>query len=170
MKGVWRRLLRLVTSVVVFGLLTACASSPIYKPVGDIATAGHWQGRLGVKVSNPAPRSFSARFELDGDAQQGALKLFSPLGTTLAQMRWAPGSASLTTTGEPQQFASLSALSQATLGLDLPISSLFDWLRGNASEASGWNADLSALNDGKLTATRRAPDLDAELKLILESD
>ena len=170
---VWHRLQRFVASVFVAGLLAACASPsptplPYKPPVG--ATAGHWQGRLGVKILNPTPRSFNARFELDGDAQQGTLKLFTPLGTTLAQMRWAPGSATLTTTGEPQQFDSLVALSQATLGMDLPVLSLFDWLRGVSGTSGDWEVDLSALGDGKLGAKRRAPDLDAELKLILESD
>lgn len=166
---VWRRMQRFASSLLVACLVAACATPAAYKPAGN-AVAGHWQGRLGVKVLNPAPRSFSARFELDGDAQQGTLKLFTPLGTTLAQMRWAPGSASLTTTGEPQQFESLAALSQATLGMDLPVTSLFGWLRGVSGEANGWEADLSALGDGKLSANRRTPELDAELKLILETD
>lgn len=158
--------------------LAGCATRPAFTPNTAASVEQHWQGRMGVKVFSTPPQSFSARFELTGNAQQGRLSLFTPLGTTLARMHWSPGKAELVTTGEPQQFDSLAALSQATLGMEIPFANLFDWLQGNNTPAEGWTADLSALGDGKLNALRNAstPGADkesgtgAELKLILESD
>jgi outer membrane lipoprotein LolB len=83
-------------------------------------------------------------------------------------MQWAPGSAVLTGTGTPRQFDSLGALTQATIGLDIPITALFDWLQGTASQAASWEADLTELANGKLTAKRTAPDMRAEIKLLME--
>jgi outer membrane lipoprotein LolB len=131
-------------------------------------TVQHWQGRIGVKVIEPQPQSFSAYFELDGNAEIGMLRLTSPIGITLALMQWAPGNVSLTGTGAPRQFDSLSALTQATIGLDIPMAALFDWLQGTASQAELWEADLTELGSGKLTAKRTAPDLRAEIKLLIE--
>jgi outer membrane lipoprotein LolB len=129
----------------------------------------HWQGRIGVKVTEPKPQSFSANFELDGESDKGSLRLLTPLGTTLALMQWAPGSATLTTTGDPRTFDSMAELTQATLGFDLPVGALLDWLRGTARAMPYWEVDLSGLIDGKLAAKRTAPDLKAELKLLIDT-
>ena len=166
-----RHLLRLLC----IGLLlcvAGCASTAV-APKGNGAlpfgqSVQHWQGRIGVKVIEPQPQSFSASFELDGNAELGTLRLTSPLGTTLAVMQWAPGSAVLAGTGAPRQFDSLGALTQATIGLDLPIAVLFDWLQGTATQAALWEADLTELGNGKLTAKRTAPDMRAEIKLLME--
>ena len=129
----------------------------------------HWQGRMAVKVTAPQPQSFSAKFELDGDANAGTLRLGSPLGITIAVIRWMPGSATLTANAEPRSFDSLSALTQAGLGVDVPIANLFDWLRGQPSRSDTWEADLTQIGDGKLTVVRTAPDVQAELRLLLET-
>jgi outer membrane lipoprotein LolB len=129
----------------------------------------HWQGRLGVKVTEPQPQSFSANFELDGDTSRGSLRLLTPLGTTLALLQWAPGSAVLTTTGEPRTFDSTAALTQALLGFELPIAALLDWLRGTATAVNFWEVDLTDLVNGKLVAKRTAPDMKAELKLLIDT-
>ncbi len=152
--------------------LAGCASVAVPHPnngqLQSRQTGQHWQGRIGINVSEPQPQSFSAHFELDGDAETGTLRLATPLGTTLAFMQWAPGSAMLTSTGAPRRFESLSALTQASLGLDVPIAALFDWLQGTASPATYWEADLSEISNGKLTAKRTAPDMRAEIKLLME--
>ena len=132
-------------------------------------TRQHWQGRIGVKVTEPQPQSFSANFELDGEADQGSLRLLTPLGTTLALMQWVPGSAILSTTGEPRAFDSLTKMTQGTLGFDLPIAALLDWLRGAATAIPYWEVDLTDLGNGKLAARRSAPDMKAELKLLIDT-
>lgn len=153
--------------------VVGCASTAVSPKGNGVLQYGravqHWQGRIGVKVIEPQPQSFSANFELEGNAEVGTLRLTSPLGTTLALMQWAPGSAVLTGTGAPRQFDSLSALTQATIGLDIPMAALFDWLQGTASQAAFWEADLTELGSGKLSAKRTAPEMRAEIKLLLEA-
>lgn len=168
MPGVLLRLGRWTWGLVLGCILAACASTVTRQPLNP--AIHHWQGRMGIKVISSDARSFSANFELEGDARQGTLRLSTPLGTSLASMRWTPDHALLLTTGEPQQFDSLASLAQATLGVDLPWTNLFDWLHGINSPAAGWNTDLSALEEGKLTATRTAPGMNAELKLLIDAD
>lgn len=120
-----------------------------------------------MRRSDP-PQSFSAGFELSGDADQGALRLFSPLGTTLADLRWSPQSATLSNNGETRQFESLDALATQATGTAIPIAALFQWLTGVQTSTAGWSADLSQLESGRLTARRTQPLPTAELRLILE--
>ncbi len=159
----WQRALWLLCALL---WLTGCAAPPqLQKPLTDHET--HWQGRLSVKVFSKPVQAFSAHFELQGRAAQGELVLSSPLGTTLAHMQWTPDSATLVANGQQQQFASLQELARATTGADLPVSSLFAWLRGQAEEAAGWQADLSELPDGRIVA-RHPEEMQAELKIILD--
>ncbi len=127
----------------------------------------HWQGRLAVKVFSKPVQSFSASFELQGRPESGQLILFSPLGTTLAHLVWTPGSATLKTEGKEQHFESLQAMARSTTGADLPVASLFAWLRGQPEEAAGWQADLSGLPDGRLFASH-VEEVQAELKIVLD--
>lgn len=127
-----------------------------------------WRGRLALRVESEPPQSFFAGFELSGHAGQGELRLFSPLGTTLADLRWSPQSATLSNNGETRQFESLDALATQATGTAIPIAALFQWLAGVQTGADGWSADLSQLDDGRLTARRTQPAPAAELRLILE--
>ena len=113
-------------------------------------------------------QAFSADFELQGNAQAGSLVLSTALGSTLASLRWDSVAATLQTTGEPQEFDSLASLVRQVTGTDLPVASLFSWLRGQSSDAQPWEADLSQLNQGRLTARRVSTFEPAELKLILD--
>ena len=147
-------------------LLAACASQPVLqKPLVEADT--HWQGRLSVKVFSKPVQAFTANFELLGRADQGELVLISPLGTTLAHMQWTPDSASLVADGKQQRFDSVQELARATTGTDLPVASLFAWLKGRADEALGWQADLSQLPDGRIMA-HHPEAVQAELKIILD--
>ncbi|HCY16899.1 MAG TPA: hypothetical protein DHV21_13135 [Curvibacter sp.] len=127
-----------------------------------------WRGRLALRVESEPPQSFFAGFELSGHAGQGELRLFSPLGTTLADLHWSPQSATLSNNGETRQFESLDALATQATGTAIPIAALFQWLAGVQTGADGWSADLSQLDDGRLTARRTQPEPSAELRLILE--
>jgi outer membrane lipoprotein LolB len=148
-------------------LIAGCAT-PTRDP-GTFDAKNHWQGRIAIKVLSTPPQAFSADFELDGQGEAGTLALFSPLGTTVAQMQWAPGLAQLRNGGEVRKFESLSALAQQATGTELPVSALFDWLRGTATPAPGWDADLSQLPEGRLQARRSADSAPAvELKILLE--
>jgi outer membrane lipoprotein LolB len=119
-------------------------------------------------VNDGPAQSFSASFELIGQASAGDLILYGPLGSTAAHLNWTPSAASLRSNGTVRHFNSLSELAQQATGTDLPIAALFDWLAGRDLPVPGWQADLSQLNQGRLTARRTHPEPAAELRLILE--
>lgn len=129
-----------------------------------------WNGRLALQVQEQgaaqAEQSFHAGFELSGSAAQGQLLLTSPLGTSLAQLRWGPGWAELDQGGQLRQSASLDALLLALTGSSLPLAALFDWLQGQATPTPGWQADLSAFAQGRITAQRWQPLPQATLRII----
>ena len=160
--------------------LAACARLPLEPET--LAGAG-LSGRLAVHVdamAGAAASDLSAGFELQGDADIGRLSLTTPLGTTLAQARWTPGSVVLTTAQGQSQFADLDALTRQVLGQSVPVAALFDWLRGRpwpgaAStddrdaaqfEQLGWVVSLAHFDDALVVARReRAPSVTVRAKL-----
>ncbi len=163
-------------------LMAACAVVP---QAPGTATSEALSGRLTVQVEGAAgvaARSMSAGFDLQGDPQTGRLNLSTPLGTVLAQARWAPGSVVLATPQGEKRFADLDALTQEVLGESLPVAALFDWLRGRpwpdvASTANvapagpgfeqlGWAIDLARFDEAWVGARReRAPVVTVRAKL-----
>ena len=156
--------------------LAACFACALVLLAGGCATTAEpralsdLSGRLALRVDVPeAARSFSADFDLRGDAARGSLRLTGPLGAMLAQARWQPGMAELTTSDNAVRvFDDLDQLAQALLGERLPMAALIDWLRGRpwpgaASVAAGsgfdqlgWTVDLARYAEGVLSATRAA--------------
>ncbi|HEU5295648.1 MAG TPA: outer membrane lipoprotein LolB [Burkholderiaceae bacterium] len=127
---------------------------------------------MSVRVESDPVRALSGAFELSGNARAGALVLTSPLGSTLAQARWAPGEAVLETPGTSASYPDLDALAEQALGERVPLVALFDWLRGRpwpgaASEAlpagepgfsqMGWRVGLARYTEGLVDARRDAP-------------
>jgi len=147
--------------------LTACAS-PAHPPLAYLPDAQAWQGRLSVNVQTAPPSSMSASFALQGQAQQGSLRLYSPLGTTLAVLDWTATAAHLHQGNEQQRFDSLEALTEQATGAALPVAVLFDWLQGTPSPAPGWEVDLSALAQGSLSARRYQPTPEVTLRIKLD--
>ena len=163
-------------------ILGACATVP--KPIGA-DQAEVLSGRLSVRVDSvdgAAARSLSAAFELAGDATAGRFGLATPLGTVLAQARWAPGHVVLTTPQGETQFSDLNSLTREMLGEALPVAAFFDWLRGRpwpgaASAVSlapaepgfeqlGWNVSLARFDDAWVSARReQAPTVTVRAKL-----
>ena len=148
--------------------LAACAS--LAPPV--VAPADLLAGRLSLRVDGQPERSFSAGFELSGNASQGELLLSGPLGTTAARARWAGDQAVLACGGNETAYPSLDALAAAALGEAVPMAALFDWLRGRpwpgAQAAArddgqagfdqlGWRISLQQWSGGSLEARRTAP-------------
>lgn len=159
--------------------LGACASVP--QSAGSL-TGEALSGRLAIRVDasdGAAARSENAAFELQGDAQAGRLDLATPLGSVVAQARWAPGSVMLVTPQGERRFADLDALTQAVLGESVPVAALFDWLRGRpwpgaASAVTpdpgftqlGWAVSLARFDEGWVVAVRqRAPAVTVRAKL-----
>jgi outer membrane lipoprotein LolB len=148
-------------------LLGGCAQTPLR---ASVASSGdtYWHGRLALRVDTLQPTSYYADFELSGQAREGELRLTTPLGTTLAQLRWNPQQALLIRSGETRTFETLDALATEATGTAIPVAALFQWLRGQPAAADGWQADQSMLSEGRLIARRQQPEPAAELRLILD--
>lgn len=150
--------------------LTACQS---LAPTAPVAGA-QFAGRLGVKVDGDEQRSFSATFELRGDANHGWMALSNPLGTQIGRAEWAPRqSVRLLSSDGLRQYDSLDAMAQDLMGQALPIAALFDWLDGRPWSAAahspladagragfrqlGWDVQLERQQDGLIVAVREQP-------------
>lgn len=144
--------------------LVGCATS---RP-GAEKPAAYWSGRLALQLQSTPPQNWSASFELQGSAEQGQMVLLSPLGTTLAKLSWSPRSALLEQGADKTESSNLQSLSQKLTGTDLPIHAIFEWLQGRETSARGWDVDLSALNEGRLSARRMAPAPEALLRILLD--
>lgn len=155
-------------------LIVGCATTERARGQKD-SEMSFWQGRLSVRVQadpnepQTQDQSFSAAFELQGNPDQGELRLYTPLGSTAAGIQWALGSAILQARGETRQFTDLAQLIGLVLGTDVPVTALFAWLAGQTQEVDGWQVDLSARNQGKIVARRTAPALPAELQVVLDN-
>lgn len=150
-------------------LLNGCAQPIVRPPATDGQVQSYWRGRLALRVDNsPEPTSFFASFELSGQPRAGELMLSTPLGTTVAQLRWSPELALLRNNGQTRAFDTLDALAAEATGTAIPIAALFEWLQGRAATADGWQADLTQLDAGRLVARRSQPAPAAELRLIIE--
>ena len=148
-------------------LLAGCASPPrIANPPEQAVSL--WAGRLSLRVEADASSSFTAGFELKGNAQFGELSLYGPFGATIAKLAWTPNDARLRANGTERSFDSLDALVKEATGTELPVSSIFQWLAGESVSSGGWQADLSGLGSGRLLARRDAPPPAMELRLVLE--
>lgn len=134
-----------------------------------VENTGYWAGRMSIQVLDSPPQTTSGSFELSGSPANGELVLLNPLGNIVARVRWAPGEASVAQGSKTRQADSLDALTQDLLGTTLPIPALFDWLQGQATQVAGWQADLSARDDGKITARRTSPLPEASLRIVLEA-
>ncbi|MEO8925119.1 MAG: lipoprotein insertase outer membrane protein LolB [Caldimonas sp.] len=164
-----KRRAALAVALAVTWLASGCAS---VAPLGPAAAGESLSGRLVIKVdalgSEPA-RAFSSTFDLRGDPQNGALGLSTPLGSMLAQARWAPGEVVLMTPQGTRRFADLDGLTRDVLGESVPVEAWFDWLRGrpwpaapstvvagdSGFEQLGWSVDLARFAQGAVSATRQ---------------
>lgn len=157
-----------VVLLLVAGLLGGCASVGQRAPEGVDSISGKLSVRVDASATTPA-RSESGNFELKGTPSDGQLNLSSPLGTVLAQARWAGQRAWLTTSQGETAYPDLDALTQEMLGERLPVAALFDWLRGRAWSSApsqptaqgfqqlGWSVDLGRFSEGWISAQRAQP-------------
>jgi outer membrane lipoprotein LolB len=110
----------------------------------------------------------SASFLLHGDAKNGELDLYSPLGTTLGALQWTPQQVQLSDGGKHQYFNSLAELTEKATGAALPVEAIFAWLQGREVQVSGWQADLSSVSQGSLSARRTTPTPEVILRIKLD--
>lgn len=146
-------------------LLAAGCATPRMPPVDSNA---YWSGRMAIQVLKDPPESLSAGFELQGSAQAGEMVLLSPIGTTMARLEWTPQGARLAQGQQQINSTSLQRLGTRLTGTDLPIAALFEWLAGRPAEVPGWQVDLSAHAQGRISAERREPSPGAVLRIALD--
>ncbi len=120
-----------------------------------------------MQVQSDPVQAFFAGFELRGNPAQGELVLNSPLGTSLAVLRWSPGEAVLDSGGQIQRFHSVDALIEKATGAAVPLPALFDWLAGKNTGLAGWSADLSQQAQGRISASRTTPQPRTDLRIVL---
>ena len=161
-----KRVARWWAQLLCVALLAGCAHLGSERQKSD--STPFWSGRLALQVDASAAQSFSASFELKGSAEKGELTLFTPLGGIVARLVWQPGSATLHANGEVRPFDSLDKLAEQATGAPLPLAALFDWLQGNNTPVAGWQADLSHLDAGRLSALRSQPTPVANLRLVID--
>lgn len=159
-----------ITSLALAASLAFMGCATQNRPLATQGTmlAQEWQGRISVSVQNNPPTAMSAGFLLRGNAVQGELDLYSPLGTTLAALQWSPQSVRLLQGQTSEHFESLDQLTEKTTGATLPIEAIFGWLRGHPLSAQGWQADLTNVSQGRLTAHRTAPLPEVTLRIKLD--
>jgi outer membrane lipoprotein LolB len=163
MRGWW---LALLMGVMLTGCATPSRSAKALS--AEQANSPEWQGRISVQVQGDNPTSMSASFLLHGDAKNGELDLYSPLGTTLGALQWTPQLVQLSDGGKRQYFTSLAELTETATGAALPVEAIFGWLQGRDVQAAGWLADLSAAPQGSITARRTAPAPEVTLRIKLD--
>ena len=143
--------------------LAGCAQPMPSAPVEE----NSWNGRIALQIDGQASQSFSAMFELRGTAQAGGLVLLSPFGNRIAQLDWKDGHAQLVSGQDTRTSDSLDTLLQDVTGTRIPVIALFSWLKGTQASATGWQADLTGIADGRLTARRDDPQPTATLRIAL---
>ncbi|WP_291142954.1 lipoprotein insertase outer membrane protein LolB [Hydrogenophaga sp.] len=127
-----------------------------------------WTGRLAVRVDSVPAQAFSADFVLSGRPVEGELRLSTPLGQTIAIVRWSATKAEMQRGNEFTTRENLDRLTTELTGAPLPVAALFDWLGGRDTPQGGWQVDLSRHADGRLVARRAQPLPSAELRLVLD--
>lgn len=148
-------------------LIAGCAHRTGATGIND-AKNQLWAGRISLHIESEPPQAFFAGFELKGQAEQGELTLTSPIGSVLGVMRWSPVEATLETGGQVKQYASVDVLLEQSTGAAVPVSALFDWLKGQNTSLNGWTADLSQHNTGRIDAVRLAPLPQTKLRIVLD--
>lgn len=143
--------------------ISGCAQPTRSPPPDDDS----WRGRIALQVEGQAAQSFSAMFELHGNPENGGLVLLSPFGNRIAQLDWNDGKAQLQSGQETRTSDSLETLLLDVTGTRIPVAALFSWLNGIQATAPGWQADLSGMPDGRLTALRNHPAPQATLRILL---
>ncbi len=146
-------------------LMIAACATPRPQPLD---TSAFWTGRLALQVQGTPPQNWSASFELQGSAETGQMVLLSPIGTTLARLSWTPQTAWLEQGSDKIESSDLQSLSQHLTGTDLPVAALFEWLAGKTAQAPGWQVDLTAHAQGRLTAKRSTPVPEAVLRIMID--
>ncbi|MGJ7546127.1 lipoprotein insertase outer membrane protein LolB [Variovorax sp. LT1R16] len=161
-----RHLLKASGAALAAVVLAGCATpgkSDATSPDGE--RPENWSGRMSLRIDSDPVQTFSALFDLRGGPERGTLTLTTPIGSTLAELQWAPGEALLKNGSETRRYASVGALIEAATGASIPVGALFGWLAGRDEAVPGWQPDLSQRAAGRLQAVRESPLPRADLRI-----
>lgn len=133
---------RHLTIIAFAAALSGCATSTAslsHAPVAAYRESIDLDGRLSVNYQKDGqPQSLTGNFNWVQRPGRIDVSLASPLGQTIATIAVTPGEATLTQAGhEPVVAADIDELTARTLGWELPVSGLRDWLQGYATDAHG---------------------------------
>lgn len=161
---------------IIIPLLTLLNACTIPKQLSSTETPTYFSGRLSLSQEydplNPdlPMQSWSAHFELSGTPEAGHLILYTPVGTTVAKVSWTPQQAMVKTADNIQYFNNLDELTNAYFHQSIPITALFDWLKGKKTphEVVGWRVDLSRAEHGIIKAQRISPLPKMNLRAVVD--
>ena len=134
--------------------LAGCATTSLStSPVAAYRDHIDLSGRLSVNYQKDGqPQSVTGKFTWVQRPGQIDVSLASPLGQTLATIRVTPEEAVLTQAERlPQVARDIDTLTAKTLGWELPVSGLRDWLQGYATDAQGKRFVASPANNSVFT-------------------
>ncbi len=126
-------------------------------------------GRLSVVIQTDPVQQMIADFELEGDAQQGELRLFGPFGSSIAVLQWEPGRAVLIEGERRRVVRSIDWLIERVTGAALPVALIFDWLAGRPVRSDDWEVSPRDRPNAPLRATRLQPLPRIELTLAIRT-
>lgn len=150
-------------------LLPGCATAPSAWPP---LPPGQLSGRLAVRPLDEPGQGFSGAFDFEGAPDNGRLRLSTPLGTVVAEARWAGERAQFTGPDGSRRSGRLDDLAEDALGERLPVAALLAWVRGQPAAGVpadplpppqagfsqlGWRIDLTQQSEGWVIAERETP-------------
>jgi outer membrane lipoprotein LolB len=145
---------RRLTLLALAATLAGCATAPpAANSVGDYRDTIDLAGRLTVNYHKEGrPESISGSFTWSQRPGHIDVSLASPLGQTLAAISVTPEQATLTQAERPPRVAKdIDTLTAQSLGWQLPVAGLRDWLQGYATDAEGKRFSASPANNSVYT-------------------
>ena len=110
--------------------LAGCVQPPS-RPYAEGA-GSRWSGRMGLQVEqayDAQNQSFSASFELEGNARQGSLQLLNPLGSVIARLQWSPSGAMLSQGQESSRLEAGAVFARQETNAAPELKSFWPWQR-----------------------------------------
>lgn len=124
--------------------LASCASVPQggsrvnFKPPTDLSS---WTAKGSISLTT-ASESTQAKFVWEQEKNNYTIDFFGPLGTYHHQLQGRKGQVVLTNyEGKQVQAPTAQALLRETVGWNLPVENLHDWIRGIKKSAPHWSVD-----------------------------
>jgi outer membrane lipoprotein LolB len=134
--------------------LAGCATANLSTaPVGAYRDTIDLNGKIAVNYQNNGEQQpVNGRFNWSQRPGRIDVSIFNPLGQTVAEISVTPDAATLTQANrEPRTAKDIDTLTQQTLGWQLPVAGLRDWLQGYAVDAQGKRFAASPANNNVVT-------------------